>query len=39
MTAPELARVARCRWLIESAFEQAKREVGVDGYEVRSWMG
>ncbi len=34
-----LARVAGCRWAIESAFEQAKQEVGLDGYEVRGWAG
>ena len=34
-----MARVAGCRWAIESAFEQAKQEVGLDGYEVRSWAG
>jgi SRSO17 transposase len=38
-TVEELARVAGCRWAIESAFEQAKQEVGLDGYEVRSWVG
>jgi SRSO17 transposase len=38
-TVEELARVAGCRWAIESAFEQAKQEVGLDGYEVRSWTG
>ncbi|OJW23659.1 MAG: hypothetical protein BGO49_03165 [Planctomycetales bacterium 71-10] len=34
-----LARVAGCRWAIESAFEQAEQEAGLDGYEVRSWAG
>ncbi len=38
-TPEELARVAGCRWAIESAFEQAKQEVGLDDYEVRSWDG
>jgi SRSO17 transposase len=39
-TAPEeLVRVAGCRWAIESAFEQAKQEVGLAHYEVRSWDG
>ena len=39
-TTPEaLVRVAGCRWAIESAFEQAKQEVGLDNYEVRSWDG
>ena len=35
----ELARVAGARWAIESLFEQAKGEVGLDQYEVRSWVG
>lgn len=35
-TLQDLARVAGCRWAIESAFEQAKQEVGLDHYEVRS---
>jgi SRSO17 transposase len=35
----ELVRVAGCRWAIESAFEQAKQEVGLDNYEVRNWDG
>ncbi len=38
-TVEELARVAGCRWAIESAFEQAKQEVGLDDYEVRSRAG
>jgi SRSO17 transposase len=39
-TSPEqLASVAGCRWAIESAFEQAKQEVGLAHYEVRSWIG
>jgi len=38
-TQEELVRVAGCRWAIESAFEQAKQEVGLDDYEVRSWDG
>jgi SRSO17 transposase len=33
----ELIRVAGCRWAIESGFEQAKQEVGLDDCEVRSW--
>ena len=36
---PELARVAGTRWTIESGFEAAKGEVGLDQYEVRSWTG
>jgi SRSO17 transposase len=32
-------RVAGTRWTIESGFEAAKGEVGLDHYEVRSWTG
>ena len=35
----ELVRVAGTRWTIESAFELAKGEVGLDQSEVRSWTG
>jgi SRSO17 transposase len=35
----ELVRIAGLRWPIESLFEQAKGEVGLDHYEVRSWIG
>jgi SRSO17 transposase len=35
----ELVRVAGTRWTIESCFELAKGEVGLDQYEVRSWTG
>ena len=34
-----LVRVAGTRWTIESCFEAAKGEVGLDQYEVRSWTG
>ena len=34
-----LVRVAGSRWTIESCFEAAKGEVGLDQYEVRSWTG
>jgi SRSO17 transposase len=34
-----LVRVAGMRWTIESCFEAAKGEVGLDEYEVRSWTG
>jgi hypothetical protein len=34
-----LARVAGRRWAIEEAFAQDKGEVGLDQYEVRSWVG
>ena len=32
-----LARVAGMRWHIESCFEAAKGECGLDEYEVRQW--
>jgi SRSO17 transposase len=35
----DLARVAGRRWAIEQALEEAKGEVGLDQYEVRSWAG
>jgi SRSO17 transposase len=38
-TLAELVRVAGTRWTIESCFEAAKGEVGLDQYEVRSWTG
>ena len=38
-TLAALVRVAGRRWTIESCFEQAKGEVGLDQYEVRSWIG
>src|SRR3712207_7780009 len=33
------SRVAGLRWTIESCFEEAKGETGLDEYEVRSWTG
>jgi SRSO17 transposase len=33
----EVVRVAGSRWTVESGFEEAKGEVGLDQYEVRSW--
>lgn len=38
-TLEEVVRVAGTRWTIESGFEAAKSEVGLDQYEVRSWTG
>jgi SRSO17 transposase len=38
-TMEEVVRVAGSRWTIESGFEAAKGEVGLDHYEVRSWTG
>jgi SRSO17 transposase len=35
----ELVRVRSCRPRIEEVFEQAKGEVGLSHYEVRSWVG
>jgi SRSO17 transposase len=35
----QVVRVAGARWTIESCFEAAKGEVGLDQYEVRSWTG
>jgi SRSO17 transposase len=35
----ELAIAAGKRWGIESCFEAAKQETGLDEYEVRSWIG
>lgn len=31
--------VAGSRWAVEQCFEEAKGEVGLDHYEVRSWTG
>jgi SRSO17 transposase len=38
-TLTEAVQVAGTRWAIESRFEAAKGEVGLDHYEVRSWTG
>jgi SRSO17 transposase len=35
----EVVQVAGNRWTIEGSVEAAKREVGLDDYEVRSWTG
>lgn len=35
----ELVRQSARRWPIETAFEEAKGELGMDQYEVRSWRG
>jgi len=34
-----LAQVAAARWTIETEFETAKGETGLDEYEVRGWPG
>src|SRR5215217_6729013 len=38
-TLEELAKVAGMRWRVEIGFEEAKGEVGLSHYEVRSWVG
>lgn len=38
-TLEKLVRVAGSRWVIETCFEQAKGEVGLDHYQVRTWEG
>ncbi|THF69134.1 IS701 family transposase [Deinococcus sp. Arct2-2] len=38
-TLSEVVLAAGSRWAIEVAFEMAKGEVGLDHYEVRSWVG
>jgi SRSO17 transposase len=38
-TLEELARTAGSRWRVEIGFGEAKGEVGLDHYEVRSWVG
>ena len=38
-TLEELAQVAGSRWRVERGFEEAKGEVGLSHYEVRSWHG
>jgi SRSO17 transposase len=39
VTLREVVEAAGLRWHIESGFEQAKQEVGLDEYEVRQWSG
>jgi SRSO17 transposase len=36
-TEEELVRVCDSRWQVEECFAQAKGEVGMDEYEVRTW--
>jgi SRSO17 transposase len=38
-TLQEVVRAAGTRWVIESGFEAAKQEVGLDEYEVRQYDG
>lgn len=35
----QVVRIAGVRWTIETCFQTAKAEVGLDHYEVRSWHG
>lgn len=35
----EMARAAALRWTIEQCFQEAKSELGMDHYELRSWQG
>jgi len=39
VTRQAAVEAAGLRWSIESGFEQAKQEVGLDEYEVRQWEG
>jgi SRSO17 transposase len=36
-TKEELVRVCDARWQVEECFAQAKGEMGMDQYEVRTW--
>jgi SRSO17 transposase len=38
-TLSEMVAVIGTRWTVEQCFEEAKGEVGLDQYEVRSWHG
>lgn len=37
LTLPEVVRIAGRRWTIEEGIEEAKGEVGLDQYEVRTY--
>lgn len=39
VTVAQVVQVAGTRWQVEQAFELAKGEVGLDEYEVRTWVG
>ena len=39
MSLAELVRVAGTRWIIEDVFKESKREVGLDEYQARLWVG
>jgi SRSO17 transposase len=36
---PEMVEAYGARWTVEQCLEEAKGEVGLDEYEVRSWHG
>ena len=38
-TLPDLVAAAGARWAVEDLFELGKGDCGLDGYEVRSWVG
>jgi SRSO17 transposase len=35
----EFVRISGMRWPIETIFEESKGEIGLDQYEMRSWLG
>ena len=35
----EFVRVSGVRWPIETGLEESKGEVGMDHYEIRTWLG
>ncbi|MFF4415655.1 hypothetical protein ACFYY8_24250 [Streptosporangium sp. NPDC001559] len=39
MPLPKLVCVAGMRWAVEESFQAAKGQVGLDHYQVRSWIG
>ncbi len=39
VTLQQVVQIAGTRWQVEQAFELAKGEVGLDEYEVRTWVG
>lgn len=38
-TVADLVRIAGCRWKVEECFQSAKKECGLDQYEVRRYVG
>jgi len=39
VTLEEMNRAATMRWSIEQCFEECKQNLGMDHYEMRSWLG